>query len=427
MNALLSGQPPVVDFTAMAKAQTTDPQIRALQSSPSSPLVVEPIPLANSSDTLLCDVSTGSQRPLVPPQWRRIVFDSLHCLSHPGIRATQKLITARYVWPGINADVRRWTRSCIQCQRAKIQRHSSTPLSTFPKPDARFNVVHIDLVGPLPPSQGHTYLLTCIDRFTRWPEAIPLTTITAEAVAQAFLTGWIARFGIPSIIVTDRGRQFESKLWEALTTLLGVKRARTTAYHPQSNGMVERLHCQLKAALKAQPNPSTWMDVLPLVLLGIRTAVKEDMSASTAEMVYGTTLRLPGEFVAPSPTPPLADSSDFVQQLKARMQLLHPPLPRPTQRTSKLSKALSTVTHVFIRHDAVRKPLQPPYDGPYPVLRRTDKFFTVDIHGRKDTVSIDRLKPAHLDTVDDIELHPSSQPLPEAPSIPHQVSRTRSG
>ena len=427
MNALLSGQPPVVDFTAMAKAQTTDPQIRALQSSPSSPLVVEPIPLANSSDTLLCDVSTGSQRPLVPPQWRRIVFDSLHCLSHPGIRATQKLITARYVWPGINADVRRWTRSCIQCQRAKIQRHSSTPLSTFPKPDARFNVVHIDLVGPLPPSQGHTYLLTCIDRFTRWPEAIPLTTITAEAVAQAFLTGWIARFGIPSIIVTDRGRQFESKLWEALTTLLGVKRARTTAYHPQSNGMVERLHRQLKAALKAQPNPSTWMDVLPLVLLGIRTAVKEDMSASTAEMVYGTTLRLPGEFVAPSPTPPLADSSDFVQQLKARMQLLHPPLPRPTQRTSKLSKALSTATHVFIRHDAVRKPLQPPYDGPYPVLRRTDKFFTVDIHGRKDTVSIDRLKPAHLDTVDDIELHPSSQPSPEAPSIPHQVSRTRSG
>ena len=97
------------------------------------------------------------------------------------------------------------------------------------------------------------------------------------------------------------------------------------------------------------------MDGCPttIVLLGIRTAVKEDMSASTAEMVYGTTLRLPGEFVAPSPTPPLADSSDFVQQLKARMQLLHPPLPRPTQRTSSLSKALSTATHVFIRHDAV--------------------------------------------------------------------------
>lgn len=72
-NALLSGQPPVVDFAAMAKAQTTDPQIRALQSSPNTILVVEAIPLANSSDPLLCDISTGAQHPLVPSQWRRIV------------------------------------------------------------------------------------------------------------------------------------------------------------------------------------------------------------------------------------------------------------------------------------------------------------------------------------------------------------------
>ena len=238
-NALLSAQPPTVDFAAMAKTQATDPQIRALQSSPLSTLVVEAVPLANSSTPLHCDTSTGTQRPLVPLAWRRTVFDSLHGLSHPGIRATQKLITARFVWPGINADVRRWTRSCVQCQRAKIQRHSTAPLSSFPNPDARFDVIHIDLVGPLPPSRGFTYLLTCVDRFTRWPEAIPLTCITAEAVAQAFLTGWISRFGVPSTIVTDRGRQFESQLWNTLMTLLGSKRARTTAYHPQTNGMVE--------------------------------------------------------------------------------------------------------------------------------------------------------------------------------------------
>ena len=79
-------------------------------------------------------------------------------------------------------------------------------------------------------------------------------------------------------------------------TLLGSRRARTTAYqYPQSNGMVERFHRQLKAALKAQHNPASWVDALPLVLLGIRTALKEDLSATTAEMVYGTTLRLPGE------------------------------------------------------------------------------------------------------------------------------------
>ena len=77
-NSLLSGQPTVVDFAAMAKAQAVDPQIRALQSSPSSSLVGEAIPLANSTDPLLCDISTGGQRPLIPLHWRHTVFDSLH-------------------------------------------------------------------------------------------------------------------------------------------------------------------------------------------------------------------------------------------------------------------------------------------------------------------------------------------------------------
>ena len=420
-NALLTGRPPVVDFAAMAKAQAVDPQIRALQSSPGTSLVVEAVPLENSSDTILCDTSTGSQRPLVSLNWRRIIFDSLHGLSHPGIRATQRLVTARYVWPGVNLDVRRWTRSCIQCQRAKIQRHTVTPLSPFPTPGTRFDTVRIDLVGPLPPSRGFTYLLTCVDRFTRWPEALPISGITAEEVAQTFISGWIARFGVPATIVTDRGRQFESNLWSALMTLLGSKRARTTAYHPQSNGMVERFHRQLKAALKAQPTPSAWMDSLPLVLLGIRTALKEDTRATAAEMVYGTTIRLPGEFFTTSSTPSPVNPSDYVSQLKTHMQRIRPPQPRPTRRNSHVSQSLLTCTHVFIHHDAVRKPLQPPHDGPYLVLKRTDKHFTIDINGRKDTVSMDRLKPAHLDTTyTDITPPPIQKSAPAQRPTPTQ-------
>jgi len=98
-------------------------------------------------------------------------------------------------------------------------------------------------------------------------------------VAQAFVTGWISRFGVPSTVTTDRGRQFESNLWEKLMQLLGSKRIRTTAYHPISNGLIERFHRQLKAALKSQPDPTQWTDALPMVLLGIRTAVKEDPHA----------------------------------------------------------------------------------------------------------------------------------------------------
>ena len=81
--------------------------------------------------------------------------------------------------------------------------------------------------------------------------------------------------------------------------LLGSTRIRTTAYHPAANGLIERFHRQLKASLKAYPDPTHWVDSLPLVLLGVRTAVKEDLSCSAAELVYGTTLRLPGEFFSP--------------------------------------------------------------------------------------------------------------------------------
>ena len=140
------------------------------------------------------------------------------------------------------------------------------------------------------------------------------------------------------------------------------------------------------------------MDFLPLVLLGIRTALKEDISTTCAEMVYGTTLRLPGEFFAPSSPTSLPDPSDFVSKLKSHFNSIRPTPPRETQRHSSLPHGLSTATHVFVRHDGVRKPLQPPYDGPFLVLSRTDKHYTVQLNGRTDTISVDRLKPAHRDT-----------------------------
>lgn len=328
-------------------------------------------------------MSTGNPRPFVPERFRRPIFNSLHELSHPGIRATQKLITARYVWPHINSDVRRWARACPQCQRAKIQRHTSAPLIPFPTPDARFDRVHLDLVGPLPLCKGHSYLLTCIDRFTRWPEAVPIPNITTETVAEAFLACWIARFGVPSTITTDRGSQFESALWEHLMQLLGVKRIRTTAYHPIANGLVERFHRQLKASLKCHPNPTQWVDALPLTLLGIRTTLKADLHCSSAKLLYGTTLRLPGEFFDQSRSAGTDDPAGYVTKLRDSMQQLCPvPTRLPQRRATYVDPALATCTHVFLRHDAVRPPLQPPYDGPYKVVKRQGKSYVISIKGK---------------------------------------------
>ena len=412
--------PPVVDFHEIAKAQLTDNELKQLRSSstPSS-LKLQPIPLSNSSETILCDMSTGVPRPFIPTKFRRILFDALHSLSHPGIRATRRLMTARYVWPDINKNVTLWARTCQQCQRSKVQRHTKTSLSTFSNPDARFDHVHIDIVGPLPSSGGYSYLLTCVDRYTRWPEAFPLARITADTVAKAFVGGWISRFGTPSIITTDCGRQFESSLWASLMQLLGSKRCRTTAYHPSANGMVERLHRQLKSSLKALPDPNKWSEALPLILLGIRSSFKTDLQCCTAELVYGTTLRLPGEFFSPTLAVELADPADYVSQLKLLMSKLKPtPVRKQTARDTHAPDELSTCTHVFIRQDRVLTPLQQPYNGPYKVVQRFPKYYKVEVKGKTETITIDRLKAAHLepDPTNTSSL-PSPQPHTDSPSL----------
>ena len=166
------------------------------------------------------------------------MFTSLHGLGHPSHRATKPLIKVRFVWHSMNIDIANWCRSCNGCQQAKVARHKKSAFGKFNEPEERFDHVHVDIVGPLPYSDGYKYLLTCVDRFERWPEAIPLVDIKAETVADAFFSGWIARFGTPATITTDRGAQFESKLWDNLCNQFAIVRNRTTSYHPQSNGMV---------------------------------------------------------------------------------------------------------------------------------------------------------------------------------------------
>jgi len=168
--------------------------------------------------------------------------------------------------------------------------------------------------------------------------------------------------------------------------------------------MVERLHRQLKAALTCHTG-STWLDAIPVVLLGIRSAFKPDIQTTAAELVYGEPLRLPGEFLAPSSTDPAAcEPSEFIAQLRQTMASFRPsPAARNGQAPTSVYKDLATCScsHVMLRDDTVRPPLQPPYTGPFAVTARTDKTITLLIKGQAVTVTIARLNPTYILSDDD--------------------------
>ena len=246
-----------VDYEELSAAQQSDPETDAAKSSITN-LRWRTIKIGNAQ--LLCDTSTGRPRPFVPKSFRRRIFDMIHSLSHPSIRATVQLVTDKFVWHSMKKDITLWTRTCINCQRSKTHRHTKSSLGSFPQPTRRFGHIHVDVVGPLPSSEGKRYLFTIIDRSSRWPEAVPMEEASTMSCATALLNAWVSRFGLPEHITSDHIRH-----------LVIVSQAAWCQPTPHNNGMVERWHRTLKASLTARCVGSDWHSQLPWVLLGLRT------------------------------------------------------------------------------------------------------------------------------------------------------------
>jgi cleavage and polyadenylation specificity factor subunit 1 len=282
------------DTEELINSQKSDSQLAEfLKNSSKTNLKLESI------DGIICDTSTNKPRPYLPGSFIKKIFHQVHDISHPGIRTTKKLISSKFVFPKLNSTIQELCRTCQPCQKSKVIRHVHSPISSIPPHSEKFSQVHIDLVGPLPPVDGYRYLLTMIDRFTRWPEVVPLQDIRAITVARAFVQHWIARYGVPKSISTDRGAQFESMLFNELATMLGSVHIRTTSFHPSSNGLIERTHRTLKTALRAQAEPLQWLYKLPLILLYLRTSIKEDLQCSSSDMLYGCNLKIPADLIFP--------------------------------------------------------------------------------------------------------------------------------
>ncbi|XP_023344142.1 uncharacterized protein LOC111713509 [Eurytemora carolleeae] len=216
-----------------------------------------------------------------------------------------------------------------------------------------------------------------IDRTTRWPEAVPLPSISTESCVRAFISTWVSRFGVPATLTSDRGAQFTSSVWAGVCRILGISASQKTSFHPQAAD-------------------SDWVSHIPLVLLGLRSVPIEDTGFSVSEAVYGSPLTVPGEFLEAPEIP----NAQFISKVEKVIAGFSAPPPHHVQYSPpvEVPAALRTAMFVFVREDASKPSLSPLYCGPYLVIEWLSKFFRLQIGDKVDSVTVDRLKPVFSDS-----------------------------
>ncbi len=229
---------------------------------------------------------------VVPRTKTETVLELAH--SHPlaghlGAENTTQRIRDRFQWPGMETEVKRFCQACPTCQRTSPRKSPPSPLIPLPIIEVPFERIGMNLVGPLPKSaRGHEHILVIVDYATRYPEAVPLRKATAKSIArELFLL--CSRVGIPAEILTDQGTPFMSRLIADLCTLLKVKQLRTSVYHPQTDGLVERFNQTLKQMLRrvVAEDKRDWDLMLPYVLFGIREVPQASTGFTPFKLLFG--------------------------------------------------------------------------------------------------------------------------------------------
>ncbi|KAL0199954.1 hypothetical protein M9458_003141, partial [Cirrhinus mrigala] len=210
-------------------------------------------------------VECPPERVHVPETVRSRLLHWIHdtpSAGHPGITATLESTTNRFWWPSLNKDVTQFVKRCATCNITKSShQRPSGLLQPLPIPQRPWSHIAIDFITDLPPSNNYTTILTVIDRFSKACRIIPLTKLpTAWETAEVLLNQVFRHFGIPDDIVSDRGPQFTSRVWQAFCNQLNINVSLTSGYHPQSNGQAERLNQELIRFLRTycHQNQQDW-------------------------------------------------------------------------------------------------------------------------------------------------------------------------
>ena len=340
---------------------------------------------------------------VIPQKHRHDILSIAHespMAGHLGIKKTYQKVLNHFYWPGMQKDVKDFCRTCHTCQviGKPNQKPPAAPLKPIPVSTEPFSHVIIDCVGPLPKTkEGNQYLLTIMCSSTRFPEAIPLRNIKAPKIAKALIK-FFTLFGLPKSVQSDQGSNFMSHLFQDVMAQLGIKQVKASAYHPQSQGALERFHQTLKTMMRSYclQEKKDWDEGIPLLLFAAREAVQESLGFSPFELVFGHTPRGPLKLLKErwlsdeEPESVLVRISDIRHRLRTANELAQKNL-KAAQSGMKTWYDRKARTRVFKPGDQVlvllpvhSNPLQARYCGPFTIAEKVNEVdYIVNTTGRR--------------------------------------------
>ena len=373
---------------------------------------------------------------VAPREIREEIVQQLHAGAfgaHLGENKTLSRLKERFYWPGHSDDVIKWCKTCATCAaRKNPSRRGRAPLQNVAA-GYPMQIVAVDIVGPISPSTtGNTYILVASDYFTKWVEAYAIPNQEAVTVATKLVDEFFCRFSVPEQLHSDQGRQFESGVIQEVCRLLGIYKSRTTPYHPQSDGLVERFNRTLISMLATtvHNNPTDWELNLKKVCMAYNTSVHSSTGFSPFYLMFGRQAKLPIDIVYGSaPTEPELHHQ-YAKKLKQSLERAYSMARKHVGTAVERAKeAYNRKVHgasfevgdlVWLNNPVVprgvARKLHCPWSGPFKVVKRISPALyriqdqRTSRSRRRSVVHFDRLKRCPQDVR--VETTPTSDPTP---------------